>query len=73
MRIGSAYLDLRTSNKRKEIERDHLQLRRLMNQEWGSIRDFYKKPPEEINDFQFQRVRRLVKRPAPLRRYHLLS
>lgn len=54
---GSAYLHLGTSTKRKETERDHFQLRRLMDQEWGSIRDFYKKPPEEINDFQFQSER----------------
>lgn len=58
---GSTYLDFGTSNKRKETEWDHLQLRRLMNRKWELIRDFYKKSPEEINDFQFQRIRELVK------------
>ncbi|OIO63996.1 hypothetical protein COY26_02625 [Candidatus Woesearchaeota archaeon CG_4_10_14_0_2_um_filter_33_10] len=55
------YLGLGTSNKRNETRWDHLQLRKLMNEKWESIREFYKKSPKEINDFQFKRIKELVK------------
>ncbi len=55
------YSDLGTSNKRKETRIDHIQLRRLMNQGWAAIREFYKRSPEEINEFQFKRIKELVR------------
>ncbi|MBW2996183.1 hypothetical protein KY332_02665 [Candidatus Woesearchaeota archaeon] len=61
MTSESIYLNLGTSNKRKETERDHAQLRRIMNLRWEKIRDFYKQPLEKIKDLQFKRIQELVK------------
>jgi len=55
------YLKLGTSNKRPETDRDHIELRRLMNEKWPIIKNFYKKSPEEIKTFQFQKIKELVK------------
>ncbi len=53
------YLSLVTSNKRRETEEDHRELRKLM-QRWPEIRDACRDPYESIKERQFARIKQLV-------------
>jgi len=54
------YLSLGTSNKRRETPEDHGRLGKMMS-DWRLIRDFCKKSPGEINDWQFRRIKQLIR------------
>ena len=58
--VGMDYSQLGTSNKRKENDRDHENLRNLMLKQWSSIRDFNKQPFDQIKEWQLQRLIELV-------------
>lgn len=56
----TTYSDLGTSNKRPENEKDHRRLKILMDRKWPLIRDFCKKSPDEIQNFQFKKIQKIV-------------
>jgi phenylacetate-CoA ligase len=55
------YSSLGTSNKRSENADDHIQLEQLMRSRWDSVRDFCLESPEAIRDWQFMRIKELVR------------
>jgi len=54
------YSALGTSVKRPEKPEDHLALRQIMSSRWEQIRDFPKRPAEEMEKWQLARVAELV-------------
>lgn len=58
---GNIYRSLGTSNKRREKSSDHKKLRSLFSNEWNSIRDFCHNSPDKIRNWQFNRIKQLVK------------
>ncbi len=56
-----SYSSLGTTCKRKESKLDHNILQKLYDDEWLITRDFCTKSKEEINLWQFNRIRELVK------------
>lgn len=55
------YASLGTSNKRAETPEDHRALSELVDSQWTKIRDFCHQSPQEIRNWQFDRIKKLVK------------
>ncbi|MBU4245613.1 MAG: hypothetical protein KKE71_01080, partial [Nanoarchaeota archaeon] len=57
---GLNYEGLKKSDKRKETAEDHAFLEEIMGERWTEIRDSCKRPYEDIEKWQFKRVKELV-------------
>ncbi|MDD2482755.1 MAG: hypothetical protein PHE32_02755 [Candidatus Shapirobacteria bacterium] len=55
------YRDLGTSIKRKENKRDHFILQMMMDKEWFNSINFCHLTQEEIKEWQFKRIKQIVK------------
>jgi len=55
------YLNMGTSVKRHEKRSDHKNLRIMLDKDWKGIRDFCKQPHEQIREWQFKKIKNLVK------------
>ncbi len=58
---SNIYKSLGTSNKRREKSSDHRKLRTLFSKEWYFVRDFCNISPDKIKNWQFNRIKELVK------------
>lgn len=54
------YSNLVAINMRKETNKDHVILERLMSDRWVDIRDSYKRKYEDIKKWQFERIKYIV-------------